>query len=254
MKHFLTNLLLLLHFLPTLSLTIIAQTPQAFKPKKVYKSNILVINQISINTFIHTSYKQTDDFGKVPCNGLIVRDGKEVVIFDTPADNSSAEALIDWINGKLQCQIKAVIPTHFHDDCLGGLNAFHDHQVPSYASYKTIELATANNETIPQNGFSDSLRLSAGSQYVTAVYFGEGHTADNVVGYFPAENILFGGCLIKALDASKGYLGDANVSSWSDTVEKVKAAYPKAKLVVPGHGDAGGVQLLDYTIQLFKNP
>jgi metallo-beta-lactamase class B len=31
--------------------------------------------------------------------------------------------------------------------------------------------------------------------------------------------------LLKELDASKGYLGDANVSAWSDTVEKVKKEY-----------------------------
>jgi len=34
------------------------------------------------------------------------------------------------------------------------------------------------------------------------------------VGYFPKENIIFGGCLIKAIDASKGYLGDANTADW----------------------------------------
>lgn len=31
---------------------------------------------------------------------------------------------------------------------------------------------------------------------------------------------MFGGCLIKELDAGKGYLGDANVADWSSTVEK----------------------------------
>jgi hypothetical protein len=45
---------------------------------------------------------------------------------------------------------------------------------------------------------------------------------------------LFGGCLLKELDASKGYLGDANVSAWSDTVEKVKKEYPDVKIVIRG--------------------
>jgi metallo-beta-lactamase class B len=44
---------------------------------------------------------------------------------------------------------------------------------------------------------------------ITAKFFGEGHTKDNVVGYFPSENVMFGGCLVKELNASKGYLGFA---------------------------------------------
>jgi len=47
-------------------------------------------------------------------------------------------------------------------------------------------------------------------------------------------------------------LGDANVSAWSGTVEKVKKEYPNVKIVVPGHGDYGDGRLLDYTIILFK--
>jgi metallo-beta-lactamase class B len=37
---------------------------------------------------------------------------------------------------------------------------------------------------------------------------------------------MFGECLIKELKASKGYLGDANIANWSNTVEKVKIEYP----------------------------
>ena len=76
--------------------------------------------------------------------------------------------------------------------------------------------------------------------------------AYNVVSYFPKENILFGGCLIKELQATKGYLGDANVGEWSSTVEKVKQQYPNVKIVIPGHGKIGGKDLLDFTIKLFE--
>ena len=63
---------------------------------------------------------------------------------------------------------------------------------------------------------------------------------------------MFGGCLIKEIDASKGYLGDANVADWSNTVEKVKKQYPDVKIIVPEHGDFGDSKLLNYTIKLFK--
>lgn len=64
---------------------------------------------------------------------------------------------------------------------------------------------------------------------------------------------MFGGCLIKELDATKGFLGDANVSEWSNTVEKVKHQFPNVQIVIPGHGKIGGKDLLDYTIKLFKS-
>ncbi|MBK6912667.1 MAG: subclass B1 metallo-beta-lactamase [Ignavibacteriales bacterium] len=229
-----------------------SQKQDAFKSKEVYKSNDLVITQITENSFVHTSFLQTNDFGNVPCNGLIARDNNEAIIFDTPTNNKSSEELIKWINETLHCKINAIIPTHFHDDCLGGLKAFEEDHIPSYANVKTIELAKENNLVVPRNGVADTLTLKVGNEIITVKFFGEGHTKDNVVGYFPSEKIMFGGCLIKELDAGKGYLGDANVIDWSSTVERVKMEYPDMKIVVPGHGEYGDKKLLDYTIKLFK--
>ena len=228
------------------------QKQDAFKSEEVYKSNDLVITQITENSFVHTSFLQTNDFGNVPCNGLIVRDNNEVIIFDTPTNNNSSKELIKWINETLHCKINAIIPTHFHDDCLGGLKAFEEDHIPSYANVKTIELAKDNNLVVPNHGYTDTLTLKVGDKIVTVKFFGEGHTKDNVVGYFPSENLMFGGCLIKELDAGKGYLVDANVVDWSSTVERVKNEYPDVKIVVPGHGEYGDKKLLDYTINLFK--
>lgn len=229
------------------------QQQSIFEPKIVYQSDDLVVTQITENAYQHISYLQTNDFGKVPCNGLIVRDNNEVVIFDTPANDKSSEALIKWIKETLHCKLNAIVPTHFHDDCLRGLKAFEDSGIPSYAYFKTVMLAKENNLVVPQNSFTDSLVLKVGNQKATAKFFGEGHTIDNVVGYFPAENIMFGGCLIKESAATKGYLGDANVEAWSNTVEKVKEAYPDVKFIIPGHGVYGDRKLLDYTINLFRN-
>ena len=225
---------------------------EPFEPKLVYKSKELMVNQIAENSFIHTSFKQTNDFGNVPCNGLIVKNNSEVIIFDTPTNDKNSLELIKWIKETLACKINAIIPTHFHDDCLGGLKAFEENNVPSYAYFKTIELAKENNYVSPKNSIKDSLILKVGNENCIAKHFGEGHTKDNIIGYFPDDNILFGGCLIKELEANKGYLGDANVLEWSNTVQKIKKEYPNIKIVVPGHGNYGNQKLLDYTIKLFK--
>lgn len=229
-----------------------AQERTAFKARVVYKSNNLIVTQIAENSYEHTSFLQTNDYGNVPCNGLVVISNNEAIVFDTPTNNTNAEELIKWIKGTLHCKINAVIPTHFHDDCLGGLKAFNENNIPSYAYFKTIELAKENKLVVPQNGFSDSLILKAGNEAVIVRFFGEGHTKDNVVGYFPGDKVMFGGCLIKESGAGKGYLGEANVADWSGTVEKVKKEYPDVKIVIPGHGAYGNKSLLDYTINLFK--
>ena len=100
--------------------------------------------------------------------------------------------------------------------------------------------------------FDSYLILAIGDKKVYAEYFGEGHTKDNVIGYFPESNAIFGGCLIKSLGANKGYLGDANTDQWAGTVQQIKLKYPNAEIVIPGHGKPGGTELLEYTIKLFE--
>lgn len=218
----------------------------------VYESPNLKVEKLTGHTFRHISYLSTEDFGKVSCNGMIVIDGNEALVFDTPTNDRDSKELIEWVEKTLNCKVTGVVVTHFHGDCLGGLNEFHQRQIPSYASFKTIELAKSDSVQVPQNGFENYLEIEVGDKKVVNEYLGEGHTSDNIVSYFPDEKVLFGGCLIKASGASKGYLGDANTNEWSNTVEAVKSRYGKARVIIPGHGNPGNSDLLDYTIQLFK--
>jgi metallo-beta-lactamase class B len=250
MKYYLSLLLiLLLH--NAISFQIFGQNTNKNSFAEIHRTKILSIIQLTPNSFQHISYKQTNDFGLVPCNGLVVRDRDEVIIFDTPVNDDSAGELIRWVKSYLGCKIIAIIPTHFHDDCLGGLNAFIKENIPSYGYNRTIELAKENGFNTPRISFKDTLKLPVGNANIIVLFPGEGHTRDNVVGYFSKDRILFGGCLIKEIDATKGFLDDANLKDWSLTVEKVKKAFPDVNIVVPGHGKAGDKKLLDYTISLF---
>jgi len=217
----------------------------------VYHSSHLIITRLAKHSYVHTSYLYTNSFGKVPCNGMVVLHKNEAVVFDTPANDTGTAELINWIQKDSKSKINAIIPTHFHEDCLGGLKTFHQYQIPSYANNQTISLAKAQQYPVPAHGFADELTLTVGGEKIYTRFFGEGHTKDNVVGYFPTDQVLFGGCLIKELNATKGYLGDANEKVWSATVEKIQKNYPDLKLVIPGHGKPGGTALLKYTIQLF---
>jgi len=218
----------------------------------VYQDDSLRIEQLTENTFQHITYLKTQDFGNVACNGMIVRDNGEAIIFDTPSNDEDAKELIDWVEDVLQCKVVAVVATHFHIDCLGGLEEFHQRGIPSYASNKTIALAKSKDSPVPQHGFDDQLELKVGNKNVINAYVGEGHTRDNVVGYFPGEKVLFGGCMIKSMGAGKGNLEDANVKDWPKTVKKVKTEFADAQVIIPGHGKPGGPELLDFTIKLFR--
>jgi metallo-beta-lactamase class B len=222
----------------------------------VYHTENLTLKKLSAKTYVHTSYLHTNDFGKVPCNGMLVVSNHEAIVFDTPADNKSALELINFASKNLKCKIVAVVPTHFHDDCVGGISTFQEHGISAYASEKTLTLLKKKGKTFakPIQKFNDSLTLSLGKQKIYAKYFGEGHTNDNVVVYFPEDEVMFGGCLIKEVGAGKGNLEDANTNAWPETVKKVKNTYPKAKIIIPGHGKLGGTELLDYTIKLFSLP
>ncbi len=223
------------------------------QPQRVYEnytSEVLKIEQVGDHSFQHTSYLKTRSLGIVPCNGMVYINKNEAIVFDTPVNDKASEELINWIGEK---HIKAIVVTHFHIDCLGGLTKFHAKGIPSYATNQTIQLAKEKNKKIlPQHAFDTQTTFKIGSETVYAKYFGEGHTKDNIVGYVPSEKALFGGCLLKNVNASKGNLADANTSEWSSSVAKIKKEYPDLEIVISGHGKNGGIELLDYTIKLFQ--
>jgi len=233
---------------------LIAMQSCAQKKKKnvVYKTETLVIEQITPTVFKHKTYLQTQDFGNVGCNGMIYITDNQALVFDTPTSDVVSKELIDWITENKKASVSGVVVNHFHRDCLGGLKGFHAQGIPSYASNLTIALAKTKNHTLPQNGFDGKLTLSLGAHKVITQFLGEGHTKDNTVSYVASEKVLYGGCMLKSLKASKGNLEDANVAAWSTTVANVKTTFPHIETVIPGHGKVGDAGLLDYTIELFK--
>lgn len=210
------------------------------------------IQQLTPHLYVHLSYITLSSGSTFPCNGLIYVNSGEAMIFDTPLDEASSEALINWLQNEMKVKITGVVVNHFHEDCLGTLAVFHQAGIPSYANAATIELAKAENYTVPTNGFDQATQLEVGGALVECWHPGEAHTVDNIVAWIPKEKALFGGCMLKSVGATKGNLADANVEAWSTTIQQVKNKYPDLKWAVPGHGNSGGMELLDFTIDLFQ--
>ncbi len=242
-----------MHKLIILLFLLISSAVFAQGQKEVIKiSEDLEIIPLSEKSFIHVSYVTYPSFGRVACNGLLYVNRNDALVMDTPANDELSQQLLNWIAEKFpHVKVKGVVINHFHSDCLGGLKAFHAAGAQSYANRLTCTLAQQDSAEVPQNAFSKKMKIKVGNQEVICDFVGEAHTRDNIVTWIPEEKILFGGCMVKSVDATKGNLEDANVEAWSITISKVKSKYNHAEIIIPGHGEAGGLELLDYTMQLF---
>jgi len=245
------NNLLFLFVLSALSWSCQDTAPKG--PAPIYESEALKILPLTENTFIHVSYLNDGAGEKIPCNGLVYIHNGEAFIVDTPVEGTAGLELISWIEETKQAKMVGVTPTHFHIDCIGTLQLFLDRGVRSYAQQATKDILNQIGAmAMPAMGFQGKRTYLVGGSQITLHFLGEGHTKDNMVVYVKDEEVLFGGCLIKAMDADKGNLADANEAAWSKTVGEVKSVYDNAKHIVPGHGNPGGRELLDYTIALFQ--
>jgi metallo-beta-lactamase class B len=191
-----------------------------------------------------------------PGNGLLLEtpDGG-AVLFDTGWTDAQTDALLRWTAGRGHPVRRAVI-THAHIDRLGGLGALRARGIPAAGLALTALRARRERLLPPGVPAPDSVPgLSAAAVRDGAgfelFYPGAGHAPDNVVAYFPAQRVLFGGCLVRADTATTvGNVADADVDNWPRAVARVRAAYPDARLVVPGHGAVGGVSALAWTERL----
>ncbi len=218
------------------------------------ETSTLKIEKIGEHTYQHISY--IDYKGNaVGCNGVFAVFGDEAIIIDSPTDDAATIELLEYIKSNFQPTRIVAIPNHFHSDCTGGFKAMLDFGVVIYAYSETIKLMEDQEIVSKVNPFYPHLdmQLGNGEGVVFNRYFGPAHTQDNIASYILPDSILFGGCMVKSIGASKGNLADANTSQWSKTISNMKQGmFGNAKLVVPGHGKVGGVELLDYTQKLFE--
>jgi metallo-beta-lactamase class B len=200
---------------------------------------------------MHISYKATENWGRISANGLIYINKKKAFIFDTPWTDTQTRKLIAWTEDSLNVKIVGFIPNHWHEDCMGGIISVHTKKIKSYANQMTIDIAKEKRLPMPENGFNDSLHLSFGRQKISCYYPGAAHTFDNIVIWLPSEQILFGGCVLKGMEYNNlGFTDDGDINEYPNTLAWLLAKFPDAKIVIPGHGKYGGIELIHHNIKL----
>lgn len=204
------------------------------------------------------------------------------LLIDTPNETTGTKALLDWINLKFGGLELIAVNTGFHNDNLGGNEYLRSKGIRIYGSGLTASLineraddlkaivmenagrqndqkyyqAYENVTFMPPTDTFDikkGLELTIGGEGFEVHFPGESHTNDNVVVYLSNKKILFGGCMIFSLPQQRpGYIADANMIEWSKSVLSVQDKYKDARIVVPGHGDWGTLDLLPHTIDVLN--
>jgi metallo-beta-lactamase class B len=211
----------------------------------------LRVERITDDVWRHVSYEHLEQFGRTSGNGLVLVSEGSAALVDTPWTEAQTHALFDWASRAFGAKIEVVVVTHSHPDCMGGLTAAHEHGAVSYSSEATAELARRDGKTRPRHTFTDSMTVPFGRQFLTLEAVGPGHTTDNIVVWVPEASLLYGGCLVRSGSAaSLGYTDEADLDRWPGTIRELARRYASARIVVPGHGPPGGLELLDHTLDL----
>jgi glyoxylase-like metal-dependent hydrolase (beta-lactamase superfamily II) len=250
--------------------TSLPEEPGPKDDRPVYINSELSVRRIAKGAFVVTHEPAFDS------NILVVRmaDGT-VVLCSSPFDTQATRIMLGWIRDVFGPGRILAVNTHFHPDGTAGNEAYAEAGVETYATDLTQRLladhgarirdgaaAALENPTLAARvrgtrivpaahtiKATGGVTFTIGGEAVHVIYPGPAHSPDNVVVHFPTRGILFGGCMIKTGDAI-GNTADADLGHWEAAVRSVERL--GSRIVVPGHGPAGGPELFQNTVAVVK--
>ncbi len=105
----------------------------------------------------------------------------------------------------------------------------------------------------PDGILPNDTTFTIGQESIRCYSPGEGHTSDNIVVWLPNQRILHSGCFVKSVAADgMGYVGDANLSEWPNSIRRVMHTFGTAKIVIPGHDEWSDTKALQHTLDLLE--
>jgi len=210
--------------------------------------------QLSDGFYMHQTFANSPTFGRYSSNGLLaIKNGKAFMI-DTPVTNETTAKIATYLKDSMNVQIVFFTGGHFHEDCIGGMEYLKKAGVATILNKRTEIKCKELNLPLPDTTFDENYFFNFEGIPVECRFAGGGHSADNIIVYFPDQKVMFGGCLVKSANSKNlGNLNDALVREWKSTIQKIIDLYPETKYIVPGHGDYGGIDLLYHTIELVNN-
>ncbi len=189
-----------------------------------------------------------------PNTGVVIGPDS-VMVIDTQATPIMARDVIRRIRQVTDKPIKYVVLTHYHAVRVLGASAYGaEHIISSQdtrdlivergaedykSEFERFPRLFRGGDTIPgltwpTLTFKGEMTLWLGKLEVKLMQLGRGHTKGDTVVWLPKDRVLFSGDLVEY--AATPYTGDAYLTDWPATLDRITALKPRA--LVPGRGDA----------------
>ncbi|MES2654185.1 MAG: BlaB/IND/MUS family subclass B1 metallo-beta-lactamase [Bacteroidota bacterium] len=212
----------------------------------------LTITHLTGDFYVYTTYhvyKGTP----FPANGLYLVTDSGVVMIDTPWDTTQFQPLLDSIQMKHRKNVVISIATHSHEDRTAGLEYYQQQGIKTFTTKQTALICKAQNQKQAEFLIDKDTVFMVGQYRFQTYYGGAGHTPDNIVVWFEKDKVLYGGCLIKSVEAiDLGNLGDADTKQWPTTIKNIQNKFGKPLYVIPGHQDWTNKSALMHTLKLLQ--
>jgi len=93
---------------------------------------------------------------------------------------------------------------------------------------------------LPEITFDDRFTVAKGGRQVRAIHVG-GHTPATSIVHLPQDRVVFTGDIVT--EGEHPFMSQANSTEWLAALDLIRGLQPE--IVVPGHGQAGDLELLD---------
>jgi glyoxylase-like metal-dependent hydrolase (beta-lactamase superfamily II) len=205
------------------------------------------------------------------CNTGFIESGGSIALVDAAIPEGAAAAYAA-IRAKTRLPFSHVVDTHYHLDHTYG-NAFWSDRGAKPIAFAGMrsELAKAEPELygggpglwqqmagkLPQLKTSRPMApayvasgttYGAGAEAFTILHLGVAHTHSDAVVWVPSERVLFTGDLVA--NGPYNAVADSTIGSWIGVLDRLRKLRPN--VVVPGHGPAGGPELIDAQQHYFE--
>jgi metallo-beta-lactamase class B len=190
---------------------------------------------------------------RTPANGMYLVTETSVVLFDTPWDTTQFQPLLDSIKIKHNKIVTICIATHSHSDRTGGLEYYKRQGIKTYTTKQTDEISKKRDNKRAEFLIYKDTVFTEGNYSFQTYYPGQGHTTDNIIVWFYKDKIIYGGCLIKSIEAvDLGNVADANVNEWASAIKNIQRKFKRPNFIIPGHQKWTGKESLNHTLKLIK--
>lgn len=213
------------------------------------------IKEIAPGVWTHTSYYIYPNGVRFPSNGLIIKNGEALTLIDTAWGEIQTTQLLTEIKKTLDLPVSHALVTHAHSDRAAGVDVLEAQGIEVWAHPLTKQLTIEHGLPVPNKAFAvlEKANSQVDFQNLEVLFPGVGHARDNLMVWLPQQKILFGGCAVRAISAKNiGNVKHGDAHSWLSITKNMAQQFSEAKLVVPGHGDVGGVELLSHTQTLLN--